>query len=194
MQEERELAGVQAWNRRPYGDRTDQELTRLIATGPVDARREDKAAAAAEATERALQEQIAADRARGEIRGRQEVAPIYQLLDRADEQLAIARTEQAREAAMAAHAAKAGFVHVQQQRLSMSFGSGTSFVTSYGTCWPLVPGSGALMTRSASSLAARSAARVGDCRAAHFIVRARKPCSPSCTVCRIPGRSPATMS
>ncbi|MFE6189271.1 MobF family relaxase [Streptomyces sp. NPDC056465] len=107
MQEERELAGARAWSRRPYGDRTDQELTRLIATGPVDARREDKAAAEAEATERALQEQIAADRARGETRGRREVAPIYPLLDRADEQLAVARTEQARETAMAVHAAKA---------------------------------------------------------------------------------------
>ncbi|MDX2748531.1 MobF family relaxase [Streptomyces sp. NRRL_B-2557] len=107
MQEERELAGVRAWNRRPYGDRTDQELTKLIATGPVDARREDKAAAEAEATERALQEQLAPDRARGETRGQREVAPIYPLLDRADEQLAIARTEQARETAMAVHAAKA---------------------------------------------------------------------------------------
>ncbi|MGP3749891.1 MobF family relaxase [Streptomyces sp. IBSNAI001] len=107
MQEERELAGVQAWNRRPYGDRTDQELTRLIANGPVDARREEKAAAEAEAAERALQEQIAADQARGETRGQREVAPIYPLLDRADEQLAIARSEQARETAMAVHAAKA---------------------------------------------------------------------------------------
>ncbi|MFD8799927.1 MobF family relaxase [Streptomyces atroolivaceus] len=107
MQEERELAGVRAWNRRPYGDRTDQELSRLIATGPVDARREDEVAAEAEATERALQEQIAADKARGETRGRREVAPIYPLLDCADEQLALARTEQARETAMAVHAAKA---------------------------------------------------------------------------------------
>ena len=51
-----------------------------------------------------------ADRSRpspGGDPGPREVAPIYQLLDRADEQLAIARTEQAREAAMAAHAAKA---------------------------------------------------------------------------------------
>ncbi|MFE7365927.1 MobF family relaxase [[Kitasatospora] papulosa] len=107
MQEERELAGVRAWNRRPYGDRTDQELTRLIANGPVDARREDKAAAEAEATERALQEQLAADRARGETRGRREVAPIYPLLDRADEQLAVARVEQAREKAAAQVAAAA---------------------------------------------------------------------------------------
>src|SRR6478735_9382965 len=59
MQEERELAGVWAWNRRPYGDRTDQELTRLIANGPVDARREDRAAAAAEESERALLQEIA---------------------------------------------------------------------------------------------------------------------------------------
>ncbi|MFE9913358.1 MobF family relaxase [Streptomyces clavifer] len=107
MQVERELAGVRAWNRRPHGDRTDQELTRFIANGPVNARREEKAAVEAEATERALQEQIAADRARGETRGQREVAPIYPLLDRADEQLAIARSEQAREMAMAVHAAKA---------------------------------------------------------------------------------------
>ncbi|MFD4764275.1 MobF family relaxase [Streptomyces sp. NPDC058439] len=106
MKEERELAGVQAWNRRPYGNRTDQELTQLIATGPVDARREDKAAAAAAETERSLQEQIAADKARGETRGQREVAPIYPLLDLADQQLAIARVEQAREVAMAAHATK----------------------------------------------------------------------------------------
>ncbi|MBD2835159.1 hypothetical protein ACN6LF_004677 [[Kitasatospora] papulosa] len=56
MQEEQELAGIRAWNRRPCGYRTDQELTRLIATGPVEERHEDKAAVAAEATERALQE------------------------------------------------------------------------------------------------------------------------------------------
>ncbi|MFJ3144774.1 ATP-dependent RecD-like DNA helicase [Streptomyces halstedii] len=107
MQEERELAGGRAWNRRPYGDRTDQELTKLIANGPVDARREDKAAAAAEATELALREQIAADHARGETRGLREVAPLYPLLDRADEQLTVAHREQARETAMAVHAAKA---------------------------------------------------------------------------------------
>ncbi|MFF4249503.1 MobF family relaxase [Streptomyces sp. NPDC001822] len=107
MQEERELAGVGAWNRRPYGDRTDQELNRLIASGPVDARREDQAAAQAEATERGLQEQIAADRDSGESRGRREVAPIYPLLDRADEQLALARSEQARQTAAAESAARA---------------------------------------------------------------------------------------
>ncbi|MET7649230.1 MobF family relaxase [Streptomyces sp. NPDC005426] len=107
MQEERELAGVRAWNRRPYGDRTDQELARLIATGPLDARSEDEAAAAAAETERALQEQIAADKAGGQTRGRRETAPIYQLLDLADEHLAVARTEQARETAAAAHAAAA---------------------------------------------------------------------------------------
>ncbi|MFJ8754563.1 MobF family relaxase [Streptomyces sp. NPDC102441] len=107
MQEERELAGVRAWNRRPYDDRTDQELTRLIATGPVDARREDLAAAEAEKTERALLEQIAADKTRGETRGRREAAPIYLLLDRADEQLAVASAEQARETAAAEVAVKA---------------------------------------------------------------------------------------
>ncbi|MFJ8863833.1 MobF family relaxase [Streptomyces sp. NPDC102451] len=107
MKEEREPAGVRAWNRRPYGDTTDQELTRLMATGPVDARREDLAAAEAEETERALLEQIAYGRARGETRGRREVAPIHPLLDRAGEQLAVARAEQARETAAAEVAAKA---------------------------------------------------------------------------------------
>ncbi|MFI5774899.1 hypothetical protein ACIA74_41935 [Streptomyces sp. NPDC051658] len=58
MKEERELARVSPWTRRPYGDRTDQELNRLIATGPIEARREDKAAAAAEETERARLEQL----------------------------------------------------------------------------------------------------------------------------------------
>lgn len=105
MREERELAGVRAWNRRPYGDRTDQELSRLIATGPVDARREDEAAAAE--TERLLREQIAADKAGGQTRGRRETAPIYQLLVLGDEHLAVARTEQGRETATAAQAAAA---------------------------------------------------------------------------------------
>ncbi|WP_331757621.1 AAA family ATPase (plasmid) [Streptomyces sp. NBC_01383] len=106
MREERELAGTRAWTQRPYGGHTDQELTRLIATGPVDARREDEAAAAAAETEQALQEQIAADKASGETRGKRETAPIHQLLDSADEHLAVARTAQARETAMAAHAAQ----------------------------------------------------------------------------------------
>uniref|UniRef100_A0A8D3WQ82 Uncharacterized protein n=2 Tax=Streptomyces TaxID=1883 RepID=A0A8D3WQ82_STRFA len=99
MQEERELAGVRAWNRRPYGDRTDQELTRLIANGPVDARREDRAAAAAEESERALLQEIAEAEAGGTSLGQIEVAPIYVLLDQADEHLAAARVEQAREQA-----------------------------------------------------------------------------------------------
>ncbi|MCX4792626.1 AAA family ATPase [Streptomyces sp. NBC_01221] len=107
MKEERELAGVRAWNRRPYGDRTDQELTRLIAISPIDARRKDRAAAEAAETERTLSAQIAADSARGETRGQREVAPIYPLLDRANEHLAVARAEQARETAAAAHAAQA---------------------------------------------------------------------------------------
>ncbi|MFB6992621.1 C-terminal helicase domain-containing protein [Streptomyces sp. NPDC056230] len=107
MKEERELARVGPWNRRPYGDRTDQELTRLIAVSPIDARREDRAAAAAEETERALLEQLASDKARGETRGRREVAPIYPLLDLADKQLLTARAERVRETVAAAHAAKA---------------------------------------------------------------------------------------
>ncbi|MFJ7497822.1 MobF family relaxase [Streptomyces sp. NPDC097727] len=107
MKEERELAGVRAWNRRPYGDRSDQELTRLIATGPVEARREDKTAAAAEETERALLEQLAADHARGQTRGRREAEPIYALLDQADEHLTVARTQQAQETAASKAAATA---------------------------------------------------------------------------------------
>ncbi|MCY1677033.1 MobF family relaxase [Streptomyces sp. NPDC048212] len=107
MQEERELAGVRAWNRRPYGDRTDQELTRLIANGPVDARREDRAAAAAEESERALLQEIAEAEAGGTSLGQIEVAPIYVLLDQADEHLAAARVEQAREQAVAEVAATA---------------------------------------------------------------------------------------
>ncbi|MFF4168065.1 MobF family relaxase [Streptomyces sp. NPDC001741] len=107
IEEERKLAGVQAWNHRPYGDRTDQELTRLIATGPVEALREDGEATEAEETGRALLAQIAEDQARGETRGRREVAPIYPLLDLAGEQLRLARTEQARESAAVAQAAKA---------------------------------------------------------------------------------------
>ncbi|MDX3055981.1 MobF family relaxase [Streptomyces sp. NE06-03E] len=104
---EREAAGIRAWNRRPYGDRTDEELTRLIVSAPTDARREELAAAEAEETERTLLEQIADGRARGETRGEREVAPVYPLLARADEQLAAARTEQARETAAAQAAAKA---------------------------------------------------------------------------------------
>ncbi|MFJ1700262.1 AAA family ATPase [Streptomyces sp. NPDC088252] len=107
MKEERELARVSPWTRRPYGDRSDQELTRLIAVSPINARREERAAAEAAETERLLLEQISADKARGETRGRREVAPIYPLLDRADEQLAVARAEQARETAAAVHAATA---------------------------------------------------------------------------------------
>ncbi|MEE1767050.1 hypothetical protein PUR34_02290 [Streptomyces sp. JV185] len=105
--EERELAAVRAWNRRPYGDRTDQELAQLIAAGPVDARREDRAAEAAEETERALLQQIADAKARGETRGQNEVAPIYLLLAQADEQLTVALVEQAREKAAAEVAARA---------------------------------------------------------------------------------------
>ncbi|MDP5317385.1 MobF family relaxase [Streptomyces poriferorum] len=107
MKEERELAGTRAWNQRPYGDRTDQELAQLIATGPVNARQWDRDAVAAAKTERALQEQIAADKARGATRGQRETAPIYPLLDLADEQLAVARTEQTREIAAAGVAAAA---------------------------------------------------------------------------------------
>ncbi|MFE7751363.1 MobF family relaxase [Streptomyces sp. NPDC057428] len=106
-EDEREPAGVPAWDRRPYGDRTDQELNRLIATSPVEARREDQTAAEAAETERALRQQIATDKARRESRGLREVAPIYPLLYLADEQLVIARAEQARETAAAAHAARA---------------------------------------------------------------------------------------
>lgn len=105
--EERELVGIRVWNHRPYGDRTDQQLGLLSATSPIEARREDEAAATAEVTERALLKQIADGRARGETRGQREVAPIYPLLDRAEEQLVVARAEQARETAAAEMAARA---------------------------------------------------------------------------------------
>ncbi|MEU9529404.1 MULTISPECIES: hypothetical protein [Streptomyces] len=107
MREERELAGTQAWNQRPYGGHNDQELTKLIATGPVDARREDEIAAAAEESERALLQEIAEAEAGGTSLGQIEVAPIYVLLDQADEHLAAARVEQAREQAAAEVAATA---------------------------------------------------------------------------------------
>ncbi|ASR00802.1 hypothetical protein CGL27_48970 (plasmid) [Streptomyces sp. 11-1-2] len=107
MREERELAGTRAWSERPYGGHTDQELTKLIATGPVDARREDQAAATAEESERALLQEIAEAEAGGTSLGQIEVAPIYVLLDQADEHLTAARAEQAREQAAAEVAATA---------------------------------------------------------------------------------------
>ncbi|MFG2600685.1 hypothetical protein [Streptomyces sp. NPDC048462] len=93
--------------RRPYGGHTNQELTRLITTGPVDALREDQDAAAAEEAKATLLQEIADATAAGTSRGQIEVAPIYLLLDRADEHLAVAFTEQAREKAAAGVAAAA---------------------------------------------------------------------------------------
>ncbi|OKJ46835.1 MobF family relaxase [Streptomyces sp. CB02115] len=107
MREERELAGTRAWTERPYGGHTDQELTRLIATGPVDARQWDRDAAAADDAKASLLEKIAEATAAGTSRGQVEVAPLYALLDRADEHLAVARAEQARETAAAEVAATA---------------------------------------------------------------------------------------
>ncbi|MYW35432.1 MobF family relaxase [Streptomyces sp. SID2119] len=107
MREERELAGTRAWNQRPYGGHTDQELTRLIATGPVDARREDREAAAADEAAAALLQEIEDAAAGGTTPGRIEVAPIYVLLDQADEHLALARAEEARETEAAKVAATA---------------------------------------------------------------------------------------
>lgn len=52
-------------------------------------------------------------------------------------------------------------LHWQVPQCCQNSGSGTDFVIGYGACWPLVPGSGALMARSSSSLAARSSARAG---------------------------------
>ncbi|GGZ19848.1 MobF family relaxase [Streptomyces nitrosporeus] len=101
MREERELAGTRAWTQRPYGGHSDQELDRLIATGPVDARREDRDAAAADEAAAALLQEIEDAAAGGTTPGRIEVAPIYVLLDQADEHLAVARAEQARETAAA---------------------------------------------------------------------------------------------
>ncbi|MFF4249396.1 hypothetical protein ACFYY2_33760 [Streptomyces sp. NPDC001822] len=105
--EESVRAGVQPWNQRPYGSRTDQDLARLVAAAPAAALREEQAAAEAAETERALLERITSDRARGESRGRRETTPLHPLLDLAEEQLRLARAAQARETAAAAHAANA---------------------------------------------------------------------------------------
>ncbi|MGW3212851.1 hypothetical protein ACWDBC_11425 [Streptomyces parvus] len=107
MGEERELAGTRAWTQRSYGGHTDQELTRLIATGPVDARLEDRDAAAAEEAAAALVQEIEDAAAGGTTLGRIEVAPIYVLLDQADEHLALARAEEAWETEAATVAATA---------------------------------------------------------------------------------------
>lgn len=107
MREEREPTGTRAWTQRPYGGHTDQELTRLIATGPVDARREDRDADAADEAKAALLQEIEDAAAGGTTPGRIEVAPIYAVLDQADEHLALARAEQARETAAAKVAATA---------------------------------------------------------------------------------------
>ncbi|WP_326707975.1 MobF family relaxase [Streptomyces cyaneofuscatus] len=107
MREERELAGTRAWNQRPYGGHTDQELIRLIATGPVDARREDRDADSADEAAAALLQEIEDAAAGGTTPGRIEVEPIYAVLDQADEHLAVARSEQARETAAAKVAATA---------------------------------------------------------------------------------------
>ncbi|MFH9203186.1 MobF family relaxase [Streptomyces anulatus] len=107
MREERELAGTRAWTERPYGGHTDQELTRLIATGPVTARQWDRDAATADEAKASLLQEIADATAAGTSRGQIEVAPIYALLDRADEHLAVARAEQTREQAAAQVAATA---------------------------------------------------------------------------------------
>ncbi|MFD7867808.1 MobF family relaxase [Streptomyces sp. NPDC059783] len=117
MREERELAGTRAWNQRPYGGHTDQELTRLIATGPVDARREDQAADAADEAAAALLQQIEDAAAGGTTPGRIEVAPIYALLDQADEYLTVARAEEARET-KAAQVAAAADEHLRHLALS----------------------------------------------------------------------------
>lgn len=118
MREERELAGTRAWTQRPYGGHTDQELIRLIATGPVDARREDRDAAAAEEAAAALLMQIEdAAAAGGTTPGRIEVAPIYALLDQADEHLSVARAEQARKTE-AAKVAAAADEHLRHLALS----------------------------------------------------------------------------
>ncbi|WP_331757386.1 MobF family relaxase [Streptomyces anulatus] len=117
MREERELAGTRAWTQRPYGGHTDRELTRLIATGPVDARREDRDAAAADEAAAALLQEIEDAAAGGTTPGRIEVAPIYALLDQADEHLALARTEEARETE-AAKVAAAADEHLRHLALS----------------------------------------------------------------------------
>ncbi|MEW2553685.1 MobF family relaxase [Streptomyces zhihengii] len=117
MREERELAGTRAWNQRPYGGHTDQELTRLITTGPGDARRCEQDAADAEDAKTALLKEIEDATAAGTSRGEIEVAPFYVLLDQADEHLAAARIEQARERA-AAEVAAAADEHLRHLALS----------------------------------------------------------------------------
>ncbi|RST24949.1 hypothetical protein EF908_02305 [Streptomyces sp. WAC04770] len=106
MQEERERAGVQPWNTRPYGGASPRQLAQLVAV-ERDIEPEERAAADADVAARALSEQLAADRAAGTSRGHRETAPIYLVLDQADEHLAAARTAQAREKAAAEAAATA---------------------------------------------------------------------------------------
>ncbi|MFJ1900407.1 MobF family relaxase [Streptomyces sp. NPDC088115] len=117
MREERELAGTRAWTQRPYGGHTDQELTRLITTGPVDALREDQNAAAAEEAKASLLQEIEDAAAGGTTPGQIEVAPIYAVLDQAAEHLGVARSEQARETA-AAEVAAAADEHLRVLALS----------------------------------------------------------------------------
>ncbi|GAA2560201.1 hypothetical protein GCM10010295_57570 [Streptomyces intermedius] len=106
MQEERERAGVQPWNTRPYGGASPRQLAQLVAV-ERDIEPEERAAADADAAAKALTEQLAADQAAGETRGQRETAPMYLMLDQADEHLAAARTAQAREKAASEVAATA---------------------------------------------------------------------------------------
>ncbi|MFB8023947.1 MobF family relaxase [Streptomyces rubiginosohelvolus] len=106
MQEEREAAGVQPWNTRPYGGASNRLLAQLVAA-ERDIEVEERAAAEAEAAARALAVRLDADRETGESRGVREMAPAYVVLDKADEHLADARAAQAREKAAAQVAANA---------------------------------------------------------------------------------------
>ncbi|MER7316429.1 MULTISPECIES: MobF family relaxase [Streptomyces] len=116
MQTEREAAGVQPWNTRPYGGASARLLAQLVAT-ERDIEIEERAAAEAEAAARALAAQLATDQETGESRGVRETAPAYVLLDKADEHLAVARAAQAREKA-AAEVAAAADEHLRHLALS----------------------------------------------------------------------------
>ncbi|MFE7056032.1 MobF family relaxase [Streptomyces californicus] len=116
MQTEREAAGVQPWNTRPYGGASNRLLAQLVAA-EKDIEVEERAAAEAEAAARALAAQLVTDQETGESRGVREMAPAYALLDQADEHLTVARAAQAREAE-AAKVAAAADEHLRHLALS----------------------------------------------------------------------------
>jgi hypothetical protein len=74
LSEERERAKVTAWNRRPYGERTDGELALLLSDSLSGARGQDRSAI--EASEKApqLSERLATEQELGQTRGQRYVA------------------------------------------------------------------------------------------------------------------------